>query len=422
MILEKSAAEKGILQMEADMFYKTEHQFVFEAIVSVMARFKACDILLLAQEMMRLDTERTVAMNGAYFVTLLSSQVASVGNFDYHLMIVKQKYLMREFIRRSSEMIDIAYDESTDPEELITDLQKLNGFMMQQMYAQERTLSMKELIPQVFEKYYQRQTRSAGNELPGISSGIDKLDFLIGGWDQSTLNVIAARPGMGKTSFILHLALQAVRKEKKALIFSLEMDAVQIGGRILQGQSRVDAGEFRLGILDDTGIRTLETVSDSLVDLPLYINDTPLQSIAQIRNVALKMKNKTGLDILFIDYLQLIDMRHKNRNYNREQEVAAVTRELKILSKELEIPIILLSQLNRSNERRDNKRPLMSDLRDSGSIEQDADTVLMLYRPFYYSRHDDDKGKMLVDLVKNRNGNSSEVWIRHNDTMTEFWV
>ncbi|MGL4292462.1 MAG: DnaB-like helicase N-terminal domain-containing protein, partial [Bacteroidales bacterium] len=120
MILEQPAAEKGILQMEADMFYKTEHQFVFEAIVSVMARFKACDILLLAQEMMRLDTERTVAMNGAYFVTLLSSQVASVGNFDYHLMIVKKKYLMREFIRRSSEMIDSAYNESTDPEELIT--------------------------------------------------------------------------------------------------------------------------------------------------------------------------------------------------------------------------------------------------------------------------------------------------------------
>ncbi|MGL5635667.1 MAG: replicative DNA helicase, partial [Bacteroidales bacterium] len=197
------------------------------------------------------------------------------------MLIVKEKYLMREFIRRSSEMISSAYDESTDPEELITDLQKLNGFMMQQMYAQERTLGMKDLIQQVFDKYYQRQARSSGNELPGITSGIDKLDYLIGGWDQSTLNVIAARPGMGKTSFILHLALQAVRKEKKALIFSLEMDAAQIGGRILQGQSGVDAGEFRLGILDDTGIRTLETVSDTLMDLPLYINDTPLQSIAQ---------------------------------------------------------------------------------------------------------------------------------------------
>ncbi|MGL5692250.1 MAG: replicative DNA helicase, partial [Bacteroidales bacterium] len=280
-MFEKSAAEKGVLLLETDMFYKTEHQFVFEAIASAISRLKACDILLVTQEMMRLDSERTIAMNGAYFVTLLSSRIASVGNFDHHVLIVKEKYLMREFIRRSSEMISSAYDESTDPEELITDLQKLNGFMMQQMYAQERTLGMKDLIQQVFDKYYQRQARSSGNELPGITSGIDKLDYLIGGWDQSTLNVIAARPGMGKTSFILHLALQAVRKEKKALIFSLEMDAAQIGGRILQGQSGVDAGEFRLGILDDTGIRTLETVSDTLMDLPLYINDTPLQSIAQ---------------------------------------------------------------------------------------------------------------------------------------------
>ncbi|MGL4806929.1 MAG: replicative DNA helicase, partial [Bacteroidales bacterium] len=278
MMFEKSAAEKGVLLLETDMFYKTEHQFVFEAIASAISRLKACDILLVTQEMMRLDSERTIAMNGAYFVTLLSSRIASVGNFDHHVLIVKEKYLMREFIRRSSEMISSAYDESTDPEELITDLQKLNGFMMQQMYAQERTLGMKDLIQQVFDKYYQRQARSSGNELPGITSGIDKLDYLIGGWDQSTLNVIAARPGMGKTSFILHLALQAVRKEKKALIFSLEMDAAQIGGRILQGQSGVDAGEFRLGILDDTGIRTLETVSDTLMDLPLYINDTPLQS------------------------------------------------------------------------------------------------------------------------------------------------
>ncbi|MGL5787733.1 MAG: DnaB-like helicase C-terminal domain-containing protein, partial [Bacteroidales bacterium] len=164
----------------------------------------------------------------------------------------------------------------------------------------------------------------------------------------------------------------------------------------------------------------MEDAADQLVTLPFYINDHPLQNVSQIRNLALKLKNTVGMDILFIDYLQLIDMRTKNKNYNREQEVSATTRMLKILAKELEIPVVVLSQLNRSNERRDTKRPQLHDLRDSGAIEQDADTVLFLHRPYYYSRSEADRGEMLLDLVKHRNGETREFTVKHNETFSVF--
>ncbi|MGL5921204.1 MAG: DnaB-like helicase C-terminal domain-containing protein, partial [Bacteroidales bacterium] len=172
--------------------------------------------------------------------------------------------------------------------------------------------------------------------------------------------------------------------------------------------------------LDEVGLQLMEDTADSLVKLPLYINDHPMQNMSQIRNLALKLKNTVGLDILFIDYLQLIDMRSKNGNYNREQEVSATSRLLKILAKELEIPIVVLSQLNRSNERRDSKRPQLHDLRDSGAIEQDADTVLFLHRPYYYSRSEADRGEIILDLVKHRNGETKEIALKHNDTYSEF--
>ena len=327
---------------------------------------------------------------------------------------------MREFILRSAELTRSAHDPETDPEELVAEMQKLCGFMMEQLYAEERTLSMKEVIDRTFDAYYDRVKRSEAGGIPGVTSGIKELDTVMGGWDKSTLNIIAARPGMGKTAFMLFAALAAVRDNRTAVILSLEMDATQLGGRILQGQSGVCAKSFKLGLVDEIGIQLMEDTADNLISLPLYINDHPMQNIAQIRNLALKLKNTTGMDILFIDYLQLIDMRTKNKNYNREQEVSATSRLLKILAKELEIPVVVLSQLNRSNERRDTKRPQLHDLRDSGAIEQDADTVMFLHRPYYYSRSEADRGEMLIDLVKHRNGETREFTVKHNETFSAF--
>ncbi|MGL4805659.1 MAG: replicative DNA helicase [Bacteroidales bacterium] len=420
MMLEKKATVLGLATLNADMFYSEDHRFIFEGIASCMNRHKACDFLLVSQELFRIDGEKAKEMNAAYRVTQLSSGVASVGHLQQHIQVIKEKYMLRELICRGSELIEKAYEESSDVELMLADMHKLIGFMMQQMYAQERTLSMREVMQQVLDNYYRRAEQVKNKTVMGIPTGLRKLDILLGGWEESTLNIIAARPGMGKTAFILFLSLMAVRSNKKALILSLEMDATQLGGRILQGQSGVAHNRFKLGYVDEIGVQLMEETAEELVPLPLFINDNPLQSIAKIRNLALSMKNQGGLDILFIDYLQLIDMRQTNRNYNREQEVAATTRELKVLAKELKIPVVLLSQLNRSNEKRDSKRPLLSDLRDSGAIEQDADTVLILHRPHYYSKDDADKGKLLIDLQKNRNGETAEFWLTHNDTLTDF--
>lgn len=420
MMLEKQATIQGLATLNADMFYTAEHRFIFEGIVTCMKRHKACDFLLVSQELFRMDAAMAQEINAAYRVTQLSTRVASVGHLSQHMEVIKEKYMLRELICRGSDLIGKAYEESSDVEEMLGDMQKLIGFMMEQMYAQERTLSMREVMQQVLENYHRRAEQVKNKTVMGVPTGLRRLDILLGGWEESTLNIIAARPGMGKTAFILYLSLMAVRNGKKALILSLEMDAAQLGGRILQGQSGVPHNRFKLGYVDEVGVQLMEKTAEEMIPLPLFINDNPLQSMAKVRNLALSMKNNGGLDILFIDYLQLIDMRQKNRTYNREQEVAATTRELKILAKELRIPIILLSQLNRSNEKRDSKRPLLSDLRDSGAIEQDADTVMILHRPHYYSKDQADKGKLLVDLQKNRNGETAEFWLTHNETLTDF--
>lgn len=420
MMLEKSAAEAGIAVLQAPMFYLEAHQFVFEGIRQCLSRHGVCDFLLVTQELLRIDNRLALEINAPYLVTELATRVASVGHLQQHIQVIKQKYMLREFIVRGTALIERAYEDGADSEQLLTDTQKLTGFMMEQMYARERTWCMRDIMQQVLADYHLRAAKIRQKSVAGVTTGIKRLDVLLGGWEESTLNVIAARPGMGKTSFLLFLAMQAIRSGKTALILSLEMGASQLGGRILQGQSGVPAARFKLGYVDEAGVQLMEQTAGELTPLPLYINDNPVQGVSKIRNIVLNQKNRIGLDILFIDYLQLIDMRQNNRSYNREQEVAATSRELKVLAKELQIPVILLSQLNRSNEKRDSKRPLLSDLRDSGAIEQDADTVLFLHRPFYYSRQEADKGKLLIDLQKNRNGETAECWLSHNDSLTDF--
>ena len=420
MLIEKGCADTGLRVLSEEMFSRSDLAFVFRGIKQTMERLHTCDFLLVTQELMHMDSALASALGVPHLVTSLVAKVCSGANFSFHIAVMKEKYMMREFILKSSALTASAYDPETSPEDLVAEMQKLCGFMMEQLYAEERTLSMKDVVDRTFDLYYDKAKRSEAGGIPGVTSGVADLDTVLGGWGKSTLNIIAARPGMGKTAFMLFAALAAARDNRTAAILSLEMDATQLGGRILQGQSGVNDKSFRLGMLDEVGIQLMEDTADNLIKLPLYINDNPMQNMAQIRNLALKLKNTIKLDILFIDYLQLIDMRSKNGNYNREQEVSATSRLLKILAKELEIPIVVLSQLNRSNERRDSKRPQLHDLRDSGAIEQDADTVLFLHRPYYYSRSEADRGEMIIDLVKHRNGETKEITVMHNETFSEF--
>ncbi|MGL5920500.1 MAG: replicative DNA helicase, partial [Bacteroidales bacterium] len=273
MLIEKGCADTALRTLSEEMFSRSDLAFVFRGIKQTMERLHTCDMLLVVQELMRMDSALASALGVPYLVASLVGQVYSGVNLSFHIAVMKEKYMMREFILKSSALTNSAFDPETNPEDLVSEMQKLCGFMMEQLYAEDRTLSMKDVVDRTFDLYYDKAKRSEAGGIPGVTSGVDDLDTVLGGWGKSTLNIIAARPGMGKTAFMLFAALAAVRDNRRAAILSLEMDATQLGGRILQGQSGVNDKCFRLGMLDEVGIQLMEDTADSLVKLPLYIND-----------------------------------------------------------------------------------------------------------------------------------------------------
>ena len=266
------------------------------------------------------------------------------------------------------------------------------------------------------------------NGITGVPTGLHDLDMMTAGLQPGDLNVIAARPSVGKTAFALHLALMAGRAGKHVLVNSLEMQGERLGDRWLCARSaNIDAGHLKTGLLSADEQRQALDAARELARLPIYVDDNPKMSMDQIRSSALLQKSKGQCDMLIVDYLQLCDMQSEQKNRNREQEVAETSRKAKLLAKELNIPVVLLCQLNRECESRGDKRPALSDLRESGAIEQDADVVMLLYRPALYGLPVEriskrpSEGLGMVLLVKHRNGDTGDVYFRHNSSLTKIW-
>lgn len=411
-------------KLSPEMFYETKFGEIYSALLSMYHSGKAIDLVTVRAELA--SRGKLEAVGGAYELVRLAGRVASSAHLEYHALILRQMYIRREMIAGLHTLLASAADESVDLSDALADLHRLAGHLESGAVSNNCLRDMERLMQDTLEQMDKRVENNR-NDITGIPTGLRELDRLTAGWQQGDLNIIAARPSVGKTAFALHLALAAGRAGKHVLVNSLEMQGERLGDRWLCAQAaNVDAGHLKTGLLDAGERQQALEAARLLSALPVYVDDNPKMSMDHIRSSALLQKSKGRCDLLIIDYLQLCEMKSGQKNRNREQEVAEASRKAKLIAKELDIPVILLCQLNRECEMRADKRPALSDLRESGAIEQDADVVMLLYRPALYGLTSERRSKFpseglgMVILAKHRNGETGDVYFGHNPAMTKI--
>lgn len=421
LMLDKDALSKVIDVIRPEIFYRDAHKALFEAIFTLFNESEPVDLLTVTNKLRELGKLEMVG--GPVYVTELTGKVASAANIEYHTRIVIQKYLQRELIRISGETIRDAYEDTTDVFDLL-DHTEQEIFALSESNLRRDTLSAMELVPHTIKKIEEIQTHAEGTI--GVPSGFRRLDKLTSGWQPSDLIILAARPGMGKTAFTLTLARNAaVQYGMPVAFFSLEMAATQIAQRLLSAECELELSKLRSGDLSADEWQRLNTLSGKLTKAPLYINDTPALSIYDLRAKCRRLKAEKGIQLVVIDYLQLMTGQ-RNKSGTREQEISSISRGLKELAKELDIAVIALSQLSRMVEvRGGDKKPQLSDLRESGAIEQDADVVGFIYRPEYYDLETDEagnstKGLAQILIEKQRNGPTGTVNLQFVSHFAKF--
>ena len=421
LMLEQNALTAVIDILKPELFYKETHQVIYKAIHSLFAKSEPVDILTVTNELK--STGNLELIGGAYFISQLTNRVASTANIEYHARIISQKYIQRELIKISSEIIKEAFEDTTDVFDLLDKAEK-NLFSVSENNFRRDYDSMQALVREAIKDI--ESARDHEGNLRGIPSGFTDLDRITAGWQKSDLVILAARPGMGKTAFVLSMARNiAVDFNIPLAIFSLEMSSIQLVTRLISSETQLPADKLKKGNLENYEWEQLNAKIGKLVDAPLYIDDTPALSIFELRAKCRRLKAQHNIQMIIVDYIQLMSTGGDNKG-NREQEISAISRSLKALSKELNVPVITLSQLNRSVETRGgSKRPILSDLRESGAIEQDADMVMFIYRPEYYKIDQDEdgnptKGMAEIIIAKHRNGALAEVKMQFIDRYAKF--
>lgn len=422
IMLEKDALTSVIDILKPEVFYVEQHQLIYGAITRLFARSEAIDILTVTNELKRSgELERA---GGAFFVTQLTNRVASSANVEYHARIIIQKYIQRELIHISSDIIREAFEDTTDVFDLL-DKAERNLFTVSDSNLRRTSEDMPTLIKQAIDEI--EAAKNQGHQLRGVQSGFTALDRITSGWQRSDLIILASRPGMGKTAFALSMARNiAVEFRRPVAIFSLEMSSLQLVTRLISAESGLPAEKLRQGNLEDYEWQQLNTRISKLIDAPIYIDDTPALSIFELRAKCRRLKSQHKIEMVFVDYLQLMTGSY-DRQGNREQEISNISRSLKSLAKELNVPVLALSQLSRAVETRGgSKKPILSDLRESGAIEQDADLVVFIYRPEYYglATYEDDEtptaGMADIIVAKHRNGPLGDVRLRFISKFARF--
>jgi len=411
LMLEKDACSLVTDILQVDTFYKTEHQIIYASIFKLFQDSNPVDIITVVNELRKMGELETAG--GAKYITQLTQRVASTANLETHARILNQKYIQRTLISSSSELIRDAYDDSSDAFELL-DKAERNLFKIASGTIKKNFAKMSDLIIEAKAAIVDASKQEDG--LSGVPSGFDELDRMTSGWQKSDLIILAARPGMGKTAFVLSMARNAaVQFKQPVVVFSLEMSAVQLVTRLIASETELSAEKLKKGKLEQHEWHQLEAKIRELTEAPLFIDDTPSLSIFELRAKARRLKNSHDISMIIIDYLQLMTVGGDiSRNSNREQEISTISRALKGLAKELNVPVIALSQLSREVEKRAIKIPQLSDLRESGAIEQDADMVVFIYRPEYYSLDNDGDGNSVenlaeIHIAKHRNGSTGVV-------------
>ncbi len=423
LMLEKDALTNVIDILKVESFYKDAHKVIFQAILDLFAESQPIDLLTVTTQL-RKNGALEVA-GGAFYITELTSKVASASNIEYHARIITEQAIKRELIKISSEIQKDAFEETTDVFELLDKMEQ-NLFEISEKNIRKNYSDMRSIMREAIMELEERKNQKDG--LTGVPSGFTALDRVTSGWQKSDLVIIAARPAMGKTAFVLSvLRNAAVDHNKPVAIFSLEMSAVQLVNRLISSEAELNSEKIKKGTLADHEWAQLVHKTAKLSKAPLFVDDTPALSILELRAKCRKLKAQHDIQMVVIDYLQLMSGDTKGGGGgNREQEIASISRALKKIAKELSIPVIALSQLSRAVETRGgDKRPQLSDLRESGAIEQDADMVMFLYRPEYYGITEDEGGGSTagvgeVIIAKHRNGSLENVKLRFIGQYTKF--
>ncbi|MBL4668054.1 MAG: replicative DNA helicase [Flavobacteriales bacterium] len=421
LMLEKDAVNTAIDILQIKSFYKETHQKIYAVIQHLFGKSDPVDILTVTHELKQRGELDLVG--GPYYITQLTNRVASAANIEFHARIISQKYIQRELIRISSEIITKAYDETTDVFSLLDEAES-SLFSVAEGNINKSYESMSDLIRESIKQIEEAKNQESG--VIGVASGFTALDRITSGWQPSDLVIIAARPAMGKTSYVLSLARNAaVDFNIPVAFFSLEMSSVQLVTRLVSSESEISSEKLRSGNLRNDEIQQIQTKIAGLAEAPIFIDDSAGLSVFELRAKARRLKSQHNIQLLIIDYLQLMSGNGDNGG-NREQEISMISRSLKSIAKELNIPVLALSQLSRAVETRGgDKRPQLSDLRESGSIEQDADMVQFITRPEYYGLTEDEdgnstQGMATIIIAKHRNGSVGDVKLKFVAHLAKF--
>lgn len=426
VMLEKGAFDKIVEILVAQSFYVDAHAKIFSAMVMLYNENEPIDILTVNNKLK--STGDLDMVGGSYYIASLTNKVSSSANIEFHARILAQKYLQRELISISSTSLRDAYDETIDVFDLL-DKTEAELFELTEKNMKKNTERISSVLMNELDNINERRQSAIGGDFyTGVRSGFEELDKLTAGWQKSDLIILAARPGMGKTAFTLALTRNAaVQNEKAVAFFSLEMSSNQLVSRLISMETEIESDKLRKGTLLEKEWKHLTKNIDTLQKAPIFIDDTPAIGIFELRAKCRRLKAKHDVSLIIIDYLQLMTATNDGKGSgNREQEISYISRSLKGIAKELDVPIIALSQLSRAVESRGgNKRPLLSDLRESGAIEQDADMVIFLYRPEYYKITEDEEGndcRGIAEIIvsKNRHGELKTVKARFVGQYAKF--
>ena len=424
MMIDKKGVDEVIDILQSEAFYKEAHKHIFEAIFQLFTDSQPIDLLTVSSQLKK--NAKLELAGGDYYLIQLTQKISSSAHIEFHSRIILQKYIQRSLIRISNEIIEESYDETTDVFDLL-DKAESRLYEVTQGNIKRSSETAQSLVIQAKKRIEEIANKEG---LSGIATGFEKLDKVTSGWQPSDLVIIAARPGMGKTAFVLSMARNiAIDFGHPVALFSLEMSSVQLITRLISSETGLSSEKLRTGKLEKHEWEQLSVKVKDLEKAPLFIDDTPSLSIFDLRAKARRLASQHGIKLIIVDYLQLMTAGGNGKGGgNREQEISTISRNLKALAKELEVPVIALSQLSRAVETRgSSKRPLLSDLRESGAIEQDADIVSFIYRPEYYKieEWDDDEqspteGQAEFIIAKHRNGSLENIRLKFIANLGKF--
>ena len=422
LMLEKDALTNVIDILKPENFYKDANKEIYQSIIDLFNDSEPIDLLTVTSQLKK--NGKLEYVGGSFYVTQLTTRVNSASNIEYHARIILEQSIKRQLIEVSGEVQKEAYEDTTDVFDLLDNTEQ-SLFDISESHIRKNYSQVKGLMKEAIDELQAKKTRKDG--ITGVPSGFIDLDNITSGWQPSDLVIIAGRPSMGKTAFVLSMMRNAsIDHEMPIALFSLEMSSLQIVNRLISSEAELDSDKIKKGNLKDYEWQQLLHKTDQLNNAKIFIDDTPALSILELRAKSRRLKSQHDIQCIIVDYLQLMSGEYGKSSGNREQEIASISRSLKAIAKELNVPVIALSQLSRAVETRGgDKRPVLSDLRESGSIEQDADMVLFIYRADRYDITEDEEGNLTAGIAevllrKNRNGPTGKVKLKFIERFAKF--